>query len=209
MKDLIIIGASGAGREVYNMASECDGYNKEWRIKGFLDDNIHTLDQFSNYPSILSKIVNYTVAENDVFICSIGTVSVKKKVINLILSKGGHFLNLIHPTANISKNVKLGIGSIIAPYSFISCEVKIGNYVTIQSKVVLGHDVSVGDYCHLGAFAFIGGNVFADESVTVYPGGILLPGIRANRGAIVGAGSVVIRDIPSFTTVFGMPATRL
>lgn len=209
MEDLIILGASGAGRELFNMAIECDGFNKDWRIKGFLDDNIHTLDDYANYPSVIGDIENYNIEEDDVFICSIGSVSVKKRIAGIILARGGRFINLIHPKAVIGQNCKIGIGSIIASSAILTCDITIGSFVTIQSHAVLGHDVSVGDFGHIGANTFLGGFASLGESVTIHPAGSVLPGVKVGEGATVGIASVVLRNIPSQTTVFGMPAMKI
>lgn len=56
MRNLIIIGAGGMGRTIYDMALENNGYLKDFQIKGFIDDDIHQLDRFGNYPPIISTI---------------------------------------------------------------------------------------------------------------------------------------------------------
>jgi hypothetical protein len=74
MKNLIIIGARGFGREIFDFAQHCLGYNSEFRIKGFLDDNSNVLNDFKNFPAILSSVEDYEVEENDVFISGLGSV---------------------------------------------------------------------------------------------------------------------------------------
>lgn len=59
MRNLIIIGAGGMGRTIYDMALENNGYLKDFQIKGFIDDDIHQLDRFGNYPPIISTILEY------------------------------------------------------------------------------------------------------------------------------------------------------
>ena len=61
MKKLIIIGAGGMGRTLYDMAQESIGYKTEFVIKGFIDDNVNALDGFIDniYPSIIGKISSY------------------------------------------------------------------------------------------------------------------------------------------------------
>ena len=59
MKQLIIIGAGGMGRVMYDMARESIGYQTQYTIKGYIDDNIHSLDSFNNFPPILGTIAEY------------------------------------------------------------------------------------------------------------------------------------------------------
>ncbi len=80
MKELLIIGARGFGREVYDLAIQCDGYNNEYIIKGFLDNDKNALENFQNYPDIVSSVEEYEIKENDVFICALGSVIWKKKI---------------------------------------------------------------------------------------------------------------------------------
>ena len=68
MKQLIIIGAGGMGRVMYDMARESVGHQTEYDIKGYIDDNIHSLDTFTGYPPILGTISEYQPQEDDLFI---------------------------------------------------------------------------------------------------------------------------------------------
>jgi sugar O-acyltransferase (sialic acid O-acetyltransferase NeuD family) len=209
MKNLIIIGARGFGREVYNLAISCNGFNEEYIIKGFLDDKSEALDGFENYPPILSPVEEYVILKDDIFICALGSVIFKKKYSQIILDKGGEFITLIHPTALISINLKIGIGCIIGSFSVISCDIKIGNFVTIQPFSDLGHDVKVGDWCHINCYSFLGGFVQVEEEATINTGAIIHPDKEIGKSAIVGAGSVVIRNVPPNITVYGNPAIEL
>ena len=61
MRNLIIIGAGGMGRTIYDMALENNGYLKDFQIKGFIDDDIHQLDRFGNYPPIISTLIIFVL----------------------------------------------------------------------------------------------------------------------------------------------------
>ena len=56
MKHLIIIGAGGMGRTMYDMARESIGYGSQYDIRGFIDDNVSALDNFANYPPLIAPI---------------------------------------------------------------------------------------------------------------------------------------------------------
>ena len=115
MNNLIIIGAGGMGRTFYDWARESVGYGKEFVIKGFLDDNLEALEGFENYPSIIGSISEYIPGKKDVFACSMGG-KVKKICCEKIVSRGGRFINVIHSTARVGTNVKLGTGNVIAEH---------------------------------------------------------------------------------------------
>ena len=61
MKHLIIIGAGGLGRQMFAWAKECPGYNKEFDIKGFLDDNKNALNGFKGYPEVIDGVAAYNL----------------------------------------------------------------------------------------------------------------------------------------------------
>ena len=116
MKQLVIIGAGGMGRQIYFDATQSIGYNTEWKIKGFIDDNLHALDGFEgeNYPPLLGTIKDYQPLENDVFVCSMGEVKTRHRVCDLIESRTGKFINLIHKQVHLNPNIKIGKGVIIS-----------------------------------------------------------------------------------------------
>ena len=70
---MIIIGSGGMGRSLYDNALESVGYGSEFIVKGFIDDNLHALDDFLNYPPLIDRISSYVPQKNDVFVCSIKT----------------------------------------------------------------------------------------------------------------------------------------
>ena len=99
MKHLLIIGARGWGRAIYNFALESIGYGTEFDVKGYLDDKSDALDGFEGYPPIIGSVETYQIQEDDVFICALGVVKYKIKYSKLIMDKGGEFITLIHKTA--------------------------------------------------------------------------------------------------------------
>lgn len=209
MKNLILIGAGGFGREIYDFCTQTEEYNKEFVVKGFLDSNPEAMSGFENYPPILNSVEEYEIEEDDVFVCSIGSVKLKKKNINLIQNKGGEFISIIHPTAIINSNVKLGKGVLILSYTNIKSDSQIGDYVTIQPHCVLGHDVKIGEFCHLNSFSFMGGNSILEDEVLLNTKSTILPNVKIGMGSTVGVSSVVIKNVKSGITVFGYPAKEL
>ena len=209
MKNLIIIGARGWGREVYDIASACIAAGANFVVKGFLDDKFDALDNYMNYPPILASVEDYSINSDDVFICALGDVNYKHIYAKKILDKGGEFISLIHPTAIIGNNAKIGKGCIIGAYANLSCDTIIGDFVTFSIKAGMGHDSSIGDYTHIGGFTNISGFVHIGKYVTIHPCCNIIPHRFIGDNSIVGTGSVVLNNVKSGITVFGNPAKKI
>jgi sugar O-acyltransferase (sialic acid O-acetyltransferase NeuD family) len=206
--NLVIIGAGGLAREVYDLAKICYPDEKDLKIKGFLSEAFTNIEALG-YPKILSTPTDYKIQENDVFFCAIGNVLHRKKVVESIAAKGGQFINLIHPSANISPGAKLGKGIAIKPYCVISSDVVIDDFSYLQSSVVMGHDVKIGKYCQINSFSFFAGYANTGDCVTVNAGAKLIQNVKVEEEAVIGMGSVVLSKVKKGTTVFGVPAKRL
>ena len=208
MQNLIIIGAGGMGRTLYDMACESIGYGDEFIIKGFLDDNLSVLDNFANYPPLLGEIHSYIPEKNDIFVCSMGG-DVKKNCISKITDKQGKFINLIHKTARIGSNVNIGKGNIIGAYTSVGADGKIGDYNMIQSYTVIGHDTVIGNWNRIDTHVTCVGGVRIENEVTIHTSAVLNHKVVVENNACVGACSFVIKRVKMGTTVMGNPAKKL
>lgn len=213
MKQLIIIGAGGMGRTIYDIAKECIGYGKEFVIKGFLDDNLNALDGFHNYPPVLGSIKEshtnaYVPDQDDVFTFSIGGDSRKECIENLI-GRGANFITLIHHTARIGTNVKIGQGNIVAAYTSLGADCSIGNFNMIQSYTVIGHDASIGNFNRIDTHVTCVGGIKIKDMVTIHTSAVINHKVTIENHAKVGACSFVIRNVKEGQTVFGCPAKKL
>lgn len=208
MKHLIIIGAGGMGRTMYDMARESIGYGTEFDIKGYIDDNVLALNAFQNYPPMLGTIAGYQPQQDDVFICSIGGQS-RRPCMESIIKRGGEFLTMIHNTARIGTNVRIGEGTIIGAFSSIGADACVGKYNLIQSYTVVGHDVRIGNWNRIDTHVTIVGGVIVQNEIDIYSAAVLNHNVVVEDNAHVAACSFVIRKVKSGTTVVGNPAKRL
>jgi sugar O-acyltransferase (sialic acid O-acetyltransferase NeuD family) len=206
MKQLLIIGARGWGREVYDIAKDCIAAGAELKVKGFLDDKSDALDGYENYPSIIGPVETYVIQQDDVFICALGEVGYKKHYSDIINAKGGEFISLVHPTAVLGNNAKIGRGCVVGAYANLSSDTRIGDFVAFSIKAGMGHDSSVGDYSHIGGFCNISGFVTIGKMVTIHPCCNILPHKKIEDEAVVGASSVVLANVKRGKTVYGNPA---
>lgn len=209
MKHLIIIGGGGMGKEIFYTAKHSVGYGTEFDIKGFLDDNIHSLDGFHGYPPVLNTIHDYQPEPDDVFTCSIGDVHTKRKLCELIESKGGNFQTLIHKDCQLRENVTIGEGTIIDCFAIIGSDAVIGENCLIQAYSVVAHDCVMGDYSRIDVRALMVGGVKLGNNVTIHTNAVISHKVEIGDDSTVAALSFVIRSVKSGTTVMGNPAKRL
>ena len=208
MKQLIIIGAGGMGRTIYSNALEGIGYGDRYVVKGFIDDNLRALDGFPNYPPILDTIKDYIPQQDDVFVSSIGGAS-RRPCMEEIIGRGGEFMELIHKTARIYNNAKLGKGNFIGAYSVIGNDAEIGDYNMIQAYSVIGHDAKVGCWNRIDTHVTCVGGIVIEDEVNIHTSAVISHGVTVGSGAHVGALSFVIRKVKAGTTVCGNPAKKI
>jgi sugar O-acyltransferase (sialic acid O-acetyltransferase NeuD family) len=205
-KNLIIISAGQYGREIYSWAVQAITHGLPWQIKGFVDDRPGILDGFDYDVKILGSPQTYQIEGDDVFVGAIGEPREKVKFYTPILKRGGRFVNLIHPLANIGKNVQLGLGIVMAPFSSITCDAKLGNFISIGPHSNVGHDTIVGNWCQINGHCGINGGVILGEGVFLGSHACIIPQINIGDWAFIGAGSVVLKNIERFIKVLGYPA---
>lgn len=204
--DLIIISAGKFGRETYVWAEQAIAAGAPWRIKGFLDNRTDALKTYGYEAKILGDVETYRIEDNDAFIGAIGDPKDKVNYYTPIIERGGRFVNIIHPLANIGKNVRLGVGIVLAPFSSVTCDVEVGDHVSIGAFSNAGHDTAIGDWSQISSHCGINGNATLGEGVFLGSHACIIPERKVGDWAFVGAGSVVIRDVPARTKVVGNPA---
>jgi sugar O-acyltransferase (sialic acid O-acetyltransferase NeuD family) len=209
MKNLVIIGAGGFGREMFAAAREAVGYGESFRIKGFLDGNPSALDGFPGYPPIIGTPETYDIAEDDVFVTALGNIATRRRCAGMIEGRGGRFISVVHRSASLGPNVAVGDGSFIAHNVVLTADIKVGCHSCVFHGTVIGHDTELADYTHVYSLVSVGGGVLIGEGASVFPGARIVPRVEVGAGATVGIGSAVVRDVSPGTTVFGVPAERL
>lgn len=209
MKQIIIIGARGFGRECYELFKNKKGYKWHFKVKGFLDDKADALSGMEGYPPILGPVETYQIQKNDVFFCALGDPIQRKKYTEIILKNGGEFISCISDYALINFTAKLGKGVFVGAHSIISANVIVGDFSVIHPFCNFGHDAKVGKYGEIESYTALGGYSEIGEYVTIHPHSTVLPRIRVGDYSTVGSGSVVLKDVKERTTVFGVPAKVL
>lgn len=199
MNRLIIIGASGHGRVVADIA----------KLNGYTDivflDNDPTITSCAGYPVLGSDAMTVEL-EGDVFI-AVGKTEIRKKLMER--DKDRSFPILIHPNAVIAEDVSIGIGSVIMAGVVINPGARIGKGVIVNTSSSIDHDCNIGDYCHISVGSHLSGTVFISDYTWVGAGAVISNNISICKKCVIGAGAVVIKDINTSGTYIGVPARML
>lgn len=207
-KDLYIIGAGGFGREVAWLVERINKKEKAWNLKGFLDDNklLHG-KQEGGYPVFGgTELLQKTDLQTWV-VCAVGAAQIRKKIINKVQkSENVKFATLIDPGVILSDRVAIGEGSIICAGSILTVDIQIGKHVIVNLDCTVGHDACLHDFVTVYPSVNISGYVEAGECVELGTGTQIIQGKHIGAQTIVGAGAVVVKDLPEKCTAVGSPA---
>lgn len=205
-KKLLIIGAGSFGRELEWWVNDIPEKQRDWDLAGFIDDNLNALDGYYSKLAILSTIEEYQPKSNEVFVCAIADPRIKLKVCRDLVDRGAKFINIIHPSCTIGGSNRIGIGLVMCPFSSISTNATVGDFVTINLHCVVAHDSVLGDGVTLSAHCDVMGAVHVGQGVFLGSGARLLPNVLIGNYSVIGAGCVVLDRVESNRTVVGVPA---
>ena len=138
---------------------------------------------------------------------AIGDNLARSKLSGLLL--GANIPALVHAKAHVSPSATIGAGSLICAGAIVQAAASVGRHAIVNSQALIEHDVEVADFCHIAPGVRLGGAAKIESGAFVGIGAVVLPGIVIGERAIVGAGSVVIRDVERAATVVGNPARRI
>lgn len=206
MKNLVIIGAGGVGRETALIVQQINQLDDTWNLVGFVDDNLDNFGKVINGYSVIGGIDTLELLDEDYYVViAIANYKVKKSIVERLKGKF-RFATIVHPKVWIHDFMTLGEGSIIYEGAILTSNIEIGNHVIVCPKCGVGHDSKVKDYVSLLWNVNVSGNDLIEEGVLMGTGSTVIQGKTIGKGATIGAGAVVVDDIEPFSTVVGVPA---
>ncbi|MHA7608249.1 NeuD/PglB/VioB family sugar acetyltransferase [Elizabethkingia meningoseptica] len=198
---IAIIGYSGHAFVVLDAAKEA-GFN---------------INYYCDRSKVLSNPFNlkYLGNENDIdfdwnvvdsFIIGIGDNNIRQKVAKLISTNNKEILNIIHPTAVISRFVNFGSGNFVSANVTVNTLAKVGSLCILNTGCIVEHECTIEDGVHIAPGSVLAGNVYVGENSFIGANTVVKQGIKIGENVVVGAGSVVVKDIPDGETWIGNPA---
>lgn len=208
MKDLVIIGCGGFGREVSWLVERINKKAMTWNLLGFVDDDLSLTGKHFDGYEVLGSIDWLMMQTEEInVVCSVAKPAIRSKIIEKCsYNPKMVFPVLVSPDAIIGKNIEIGEGSIVCSSTVMTVDVAIGRHVIVNLACTIGHDAILNDFVTLYPTVNVSGHVIIGTHTEIGTGSQIIQGLCIGARTIVGAGSVVIRDIPSDCTAVGVPA---
>ena len=208
MKDLIIIGASGFGREVAWLVERINKKEQIWNIVGFMDDNEKIQGTIINGYRVVGKTTDVMMFPEAFYVCAIGSSKIREKIINRVseINPNIKFGTVIDPSVEMSDLVTIGEGTIICAHTIITVNITIGNHVIINLDCTVGHDAVIGDFVTMYPSVNVSGITQIGQYTELGTGMQIIQGKCIGDNTIIGAGAIVVKDIPANCVAVGSPA---
>lgn len=208
-----VYGASGFGREVLPLARTNKAPPQADSEIVFVDDGLagrsyngHRVISYADFLALEAEVRFVSIA--------IAEARVRRKLWNQCQSDGVQPWGLRAPNVIVFDDVHLGPGAILCPFVTLTSNIRIGEQFHANIYSYVAHDCEIGDFVTLAPGAKCNGNVVIEDDAYIGTGAILKQGhpdkpLVIGRGAVVGMGAVVTKDVPPGITVVGNPARPL
>ena len=208
--NIVIKGGGGHGRVIIDIVEKTGQFN----LLGILDANLPHGTNVLGYEVLgnagdLSRLIVERQVQGVVI--SVGDNWLRSKVISAIQVAAPQiaFPNVIHPSAQIGKSVRLGHGNVVMPGAVINSGATIGSFCILNTNCSVDHDVILGDFVSFAPNSCAGGSVEVGDYTAVCLGSNIIDRIKIGAHTVIGAGSTVVNDMPANIVAFGSPARKI
>lgn len=202
-KTLVIIGASGHGKVVVDIAEQIGCYDEIL----FCDDSM-TRETVLGYPIVGDSQKALEYKEKADYIVAIGNSKIRENVMTNLQFQNGHIATLIHPKATVSRYAKIGYGTVVMAGAVINPDSEIGKGCIINTGATVDHDCRIGDFVHVAVGSHLCGTVAVGSHTWIGAGAIVKNNLDICGDCMIGAGAVVVKNIERKGKYMGVPAEK-
>ena len=207
MQEIIIVGAGGFGREVCNWLWDCFS-QEHYRLKGFLSQDDHALDQHDIDAQVLGDPADYQPEPKDRFILAIGDIDARRRTVESLCGRGAFFLTMIHPTAVVASTASIAQGAVLYPFVTISNCAVLDDFVHLSLYASVGHDGKAGKFSLLSPYATLNGFSAIEDEVFLGTHATIGPSCVVGRQSKISANSAVLHNVRPGSFIHGVPGKQ-
>lgn len=209
MRDIVILGVGGHGRETLEVLEAMRDDAAALRVIGFLDDaaghaerSVHGLPVLGDRQWMLRPEARHVAVA-----LGLGAPAVRRAAAEWAKQHGIAVPPLRHPTSLVSRRVAIPDGVMLMSHARVSIDVQLGPFVHLNHASSVSHDCALGAFATLAPGAYLAGAVVLDEGAELGIGAVAIPGVHIGAWSVVGAGAVVTTAVPPNAIAAGVPAT--
>jgi UDP-N-acetylbacillosamine N-acetyltransferase len=184
-------------RDEYEIAGFLDSINPERARTAFCGSSI--LGGEEQLGDLLQRGVSH-------LICAFANNRGRLRLASLARARGFQLATAIHPGTIIARGVPIGAGTVMCAGAVVNTEARLGENVVVAASASVEHECSIEDGAWINTGVHLGGKVVVGRATTLEVGAITAGGIRIGADSVVGAGSIVLSDIPDRVLAYGAPA---
>ncbi len=201
--DVYLYGGGGHARVILDILR-----SQNIKVAAILDDyppeNIREIYGVPIYPA--AEELDLIDRSRSRWIVAIGENRIRRQIVNRLIENEFQFAKAIHPSAQIGPGVRISPGTVVMANVVINANATIGYHSIINTGATVDHECTIGDYCHIAPGCSLCGQVRVKDGSFLGVGTTVCPGMEIGEYTTCGAGSVVVKSLPSHVLAYGCPA---
>ena len=203
---VLIVGAGGHGQMVADILKRFQGSDGSITPIGYVDDKRELQSQVVLGLPVLGDLGDIALIPHDRLVIAIGENEVRREVFLKVASREECLQPAVHPRATLAAGVAVGAGTVAAAGVVVNPGSTLGTNCILNTACTIDHHNHLADYVHIAPGAHLGGNVCVGEGSLVGIAAVIRPGCSIGSWTVVGAGAVVVKDLPDRVVAVGVPA---
>ena len=196
----VIYGAGGHSRVVAALVQALG-----WRVHGFYDDSFAGLELIQGAPvrgtfAAMAQALEVT----DQAAIALGDSQRRQEAFFRVRAWGFRLPAFVHPWARIEREARVGDGAIVCLGAMVGTQAVVGQGAIVNTGAIIDHESCLGDFSHLAPGVAVAGRTKLGARVFVGMNACVADGLHVGDDAVIGAGSVVLADVPAGAKILGV-----